>query len=142
MTTIALPTAPEKYDTRDQRVLRTELERVFQRMWAAGNDLRLQNGERLFQSYAHGIVAAGTNQATAKPLGARMNHVSGVAAGTGVQLWPAQAGLIQTVINRGAGALLVYGGIASDTVNGGVSFSQAANAVVSYYCPMLGSWFA
>lgn len=60
-------------------------------------------------SVANGVIALGASQATATPLGADLNRVTGVAGGTGVILPPMNPGDEIEVINAGgAGALLVY----------------------------------
>lgn len=55
-----------------------------------------------------GLVATGTNQATALQLSAQWNEVDTVPAGTGVLLSAYQSGQSQSVFNGGANALNVY----------------------------------
>lgn len=55
-----------------------------------------------------GLVAKGTNQATALQLNAQWNEVDTVAAGTGVLLSNYGAGQSQVVFNEGANPLNVY----------------------------------
>lgn len=55
-----------------------------------------------------GLVATGTNQATALQLSAQWNEVDTIAAGTGVLLQALQPGQSQAVFNEGANALNVY----------------------------------
>ena len=60
------------------------------------------------QATETGIVATGTNQATAYDLSIGANYIATVAAGTGVVLDSTTAGTAQTVYNGGANPLLVY----------------------------------
>jgi hypothetical protein len=145
MSTLALPVAPPQYSAADQRATRAELERWTNVSWQSGEDLKLLRGEKLYQTYAHGIVAhSGGGQASAVALTARINHIGTVAAGAdSVHLWTARAGLMQTVINRGANALQVFG-VGADTINGAAAatgVSQAAATTVTYHCPQTGQWF-
>jgi hypothetical protein len=145
MSDINLPVAPTTYDPTDQRATRAEIERVAKLGWRSGADLKLLRGERLFQTFAHGIVAhSGGGQAAATPLTARINHVGTVAAaGDSVALMPAKAGLMQTVIVQAANAPQVFG-TGADTVNGAAAatgISQAAGTTVTYHCPQAGLWF-
>jgi hypothetical protein len=88
----------------------------------------------------YGIVAAGTNQATATPLASVLNQVDTVTAGTGVNL-PLSTGphtspcQICIVFNNGASALQIYGFQGStDTINAfsasvGVQLPAGASAI-------------
>jgi hypothetical protein len=57
---------------------------------------------------ATGLVAQGTNQATALQLTSDWNVVQTVPSGTGVVLAALQAGQTQVVFNQGANPMLVY----------------------------------
>lgn len=71
---------------------------------------------------AFGLVATGSTQATALPLGAANNQVATTASGTGVLLPPVNAGDSFFILNSGANALLVYAPTGA-TINGGASLS-------------------
>lgn len=98
----------------------------------------------------YGIVAAGTTQATATPLGAVLNQVDTTPAGTGVNL-PLSTGKHSTpcqfcfVTNNGASTLQIYGAQnSSDTVNGvaaatGISLVTGQSA--GFYSTKGGAWF-
>lgn len=144
--TLKLQRAPKDYDQTDQSRLRTQIEQNDLRILKSGQDVVLVNGERFFQSYAFDLVAhAGGGQASALKLSARQNHIGTVAtSGDSLALMPAVAGLMQTIIHRGSASAQVYGQ-GSDTINGaaaGTGVAQAANTVVTYYCPINGQWFA
>lgn len=72
-----------------------------------------------------GLVATGTNQATALQLTAQWNEVDTIAPNTGVLLSAYNAGQSQTVFNQGANALLVYPAPGSqiDALGENVAFS-------------------
>lgn len=78
---------------------------------------------------ANGLVAAGTTQATALPLGADCCNFSTVASGSGCILPPMNPADQISVYNGGANALLVYppvgGQIKSLSVNAGYSVATA-----------------
>src|SRR5580698_8882175 len=57
---------------------------------------------------ATGLMATGTNQATALLLSSQWNEVNTVPAGTGVLLASYLPGQAQTVFNQGTNPLLVY----------------------------------
>lgn len=83
---------------------------------------------------ALGLVATGTNQATALQLGAQWNEVDTVAMGTGVLLSPYQVGQSQTVFNGGANALLVYPppGFQIDALGDNAAFALAPGARIAF----------
>jgi|SRR5215469_907175 len=62
-----------------------------------------------FMAIIAGVAAAGTNQATATPIGPGVTVVSTVATGAGVVLPTGLPGQTKTVVNTSANALLVYG---------------------------------
>ena len=78
---------------------------------------------------ASGLIATGTTQANALPLGADNNAFATVAAGTGAILPAMNPGDDVTVYNGGANALLVYppvgGQIKGLGVNAGYSLAVA-----------------
>lgn len=90
---------------------------------------------------AVGLVAAGTNAATALQLSAVHNTVATTAASTGVKLQPTEAGAMVTVYNAGANALLVYPFNVSSTVNGTTSFSIASGKAAMFVAPNSTTWF-
>jgi len=103
-------------------------------------------------SFATGISAAGTNQATATVLTAVTSNVTTVGAGAGVGLpgfvtgtTTNSAGLTITVINNGANPLLIYPpiGATSDTINGQASTSGVAifpGTVANFISAANGVW--
>lgn len=81
-----------------------------------------------------GLVATGTNQATALQLVKQWNEVDTVAPGTGVLLSAYQKGQAQTVFNQGANALLIYPppGSQIDALGVNVAYSLASGARVTF----------
>lgn len=78
-----------------------------------------------------GIVAAGTNLATAYELRAAVNIVGTVAASTGVRLPAAAPGTHIFVRNNGANELKVYPNTAAGKINGGVAGAAKALATTN-----------
>lgn len=97
-------------------------------------------------SFADGLTAAGSSQATGLQLAASINRLTTVAAGTGANLPANAAGLEIMVINAGANSLTVYpfqG--ATDTINGNaatVGVQVIANAAVTFVSTVAGTWVA
>jgi hypothetical protein len=112
---------------------------------ATGYAKNTQSGSVLETTqYQDGIVAAGTNQATATQLSAALNTVSTVAFGTGVNLPASAPGLQVTVINTGVNALLVYSAQgATDTING-IPATQGVllfpGTAAAFNCTASGAW--
>lgn len=81
-----------------------------------------------------GLVAAGTNQATALQLTSQWNEVDTVASGAGVLLSAYQAGQSQTVFNQGLNPLLVYPapGAQIDALGVNVAFSLASGSRITF----------
>lgn len=102
------------------------------------------------QMSTYGIVAAGTTQATATPLGAPLNQVDTTAANTGVNL-PLSTGKRNVafqnciIVNNGANTLSVYGAQGSaDTINGtagSTAFTIAAGFTAAFVSIKGGAWF-
>lgn len=98
----------------------------------------------------YGIVAAGTTQATAIPLGSVLNQVDTTAASTGVNL-PLSSGKHSTpcqfcvVVNNGANTLTIYGAQGStDTINGNsasVGVTLAGGSTGIFVSVKGGAWF-
>ena len=86
-----------------------------------------------------GLVAAGTNQATATPVPTMQNRFTTVAASTGALLPAAVAGMNITIMNAGANALTVYGA-GSDLINGSATFSLAAGKTCEFLTTVGGVW--
>lgn len=101
----------------------------------------------IYESANDNLTATGTNQATALQLVGEMSRVTTVAAGTGVILPPAAAGLTIILENAGANPMQVYGDTTnSPTVNGNAAatgVTQMAGSVVIYTCySVANGWFA
>lgn len=82
----------------------------------------------------NGLVATGTNQATALQLSAQWNEIDTVPAGTGALLAAFNAGQSQTVFNQGANPLKVYPppGMQIDALGENVDFPLAAGSRVTF----------
>jgi hypothetical protein len=81
-----------------------------------------------------GLVATGTNQATALQLSSQWNEVDTVPVGTGVLLQALQAGQNQVVFNEGANALNVYPppGSKINALAVNIAFALAAGARATF----------
>ena len=81
-----------------------------------------------------GLVATGTNQATALQLSDQWNEVDTVAAGTGVILSAFGMGQSQLVSNQGANALLVYPppGLQINALAVNQAFSLGAGSTITF----------
>lgn len=104
-------------------------------------------------TYQYGIVAAGTNQATATqlPAGIYMLEVDTAASSTGVNLPPCIPGTQTILYNNGANPLAVYPAVANnpitaaqDTINNGTSLSGnlASHTPIAFACAKAGNWNA
>jgi hypothetical protein len=100
-------------------------------------------------SFANGITALGTTQATAAtlPAIARLISVDSVAAGTGVNLPQAIAGTLINIYNAGANAVLIYPAVRNnaagvqDTINTTLaSISIASHSHAFAFCAENGNW--
>jgi hypothetical protein len=108
------------------------------------------NFHGVLESTADGLVATGTNQATALQLSAVLNRFSTVAASTGAMLPVSQPGMTIEVINDGAQTLTVFPSnsaneVAAPTIDGvaaatGVSVSSARRSM--FKCTTAGTWFS
>jgi hypothetical protein len=101
-------------------------------------------GELFFESSRDNVVATGSTQATAAPIGpVEMTRVTSVSAGTGVILPPAQAGLCLLIVNHSSAQLQVYPqpGDAVDDVTGAAGVPQMQNSWVFYGCFTPGNWY-
>lgn len=90
-----------------------------------------------------GITATAGGQGGAVLLGADLNRISTVAAGTGVLLRPAVPGLDIFILNHGANSLAVFGS-GTDTIDDNASATgvlQMVNSVVLYTCYEVGKWY-
>lgn len=93
-------------------------------------------------SFANNLTALAGGQAGALALTAMVSRFTTVAAGNGAVLPASVAGLMITVVNRGANPLTVYGA-GTDTINGvagatGIAFP--VNSVAVFYCTVAGTW--
>lgn len=92
------------------------------------------------------ITALGSSQATATPMTGAVNTISSAGAGTGVNLPSSFPGLIVTVINTAANAILVYPAQgAGDTINGfaaATGLSVFPGSEVTFNCTAIGAWNA
>lgn len=79
-------------------------------------------------SLAPGLVATGTNQATALQLAKQWNEIDTTPIGSGVLLQALQPGQSQTVFNQGANALNIYPapGMKIDAMAVNVAYSLAS----------------
>lgn len=77
-----------------------------------------------------GLVATGSNQATALQLSAQWNEVSTVPLASGVLLQALQPGQSQTVFNHGANALNIYPppGMQIDALDVNLAYALAAGS--------------
>jgi hypothetical protein len=97
----------------------------------------------IFESALDTLTATGANQAGALPLTNQTNRITTVAAGTGVSLPPAVAGLELTIINHGANPLQVYG-VGTDTIDdvaAAAGVTQMQGSVCLYWCSSAGLWY-
>ena len=95
------------------------------------------------RSVATGISAAGTVQGDATAITKEMNVINTVAAGAGVILPVAVAGMAITIINTSANALLVYPNTGGD-INGAATnaaYSHSAGATLQYMAPTTTDWY-
>ena len=97
----------------------------------------------MIRSVNAAVSAAGTVQANATAITKEMNVVSTVAAGAGVILPTAVAGMAITIINTSANSLLVYPHVNGD-INGGLAnsaYSHPAGATLQYVAPTTTDWY-
>jgi glucosamine 6-phosphate synthetase-like amidotransferase/phosphosugar isomerase protein len=88
-----------------------------------------------------GIVATGTNLATARALRATFNLILTVGANTGVALPKANPGLAVYVFNTSATALTVYAQT-GDTVDTAASVALTGALRAVYFCITPGLWIS
>lgn len=96
----------------------------------------------LYESTGGGLTALSGGQAGALALTAEVNRITTCAAGNGVKLPAALAGLSIIVINKGANAVQVYGA-GSDTVDGiaaATGVTQMVSSVCIFFCTTAGAW--
>ena len=93
-----------------------------------------------------GLIAVGTNQATALALAGGTSNITTAAASTGVALPPATLGARARIYNNGANAIKVYGTAGrTDTIDGtagatGVTLSSGKRC--DYECVLAGVWLS
>ena len=92
---------------------------------------------------ATGISAAGTVQGDATAITKEINVVSTVASGAGVRLPTAVAGMVVSITNTSANALLVYpaSGASINSLAANASYSQTSNATIQYIAPTTTQWY-
>ena len=97
----------------------------------------------VIRSVGTGISAAGSTQGTATAITKEMNVVSTVASGAGVVLPTAVAGMVLTITNTSANALLVYpavnGIVNSQSAN--AAYSQSAGSTLQFIAPTTTQWY-
>jgi hypothetical protein len=95
------------------------------------------------RSVGTGISANGTTQAQATALTKEMNIVSTVLSTQGVVLPTAVAGMVLTVTNTSANALLVYPAVNGiiNTQAANVAYSQPAGATLQFIAPTTTQWY-
>ncbi len=102
----------------------------------SGTTYRVTAGSLRNKTVATSLSAAGTTQANATALAARINEVTTVTSGAGVRLPTAQAGMEVTVVNRGANPLIVYGAASGQGINDAGGIVQHQNVTVSSSTPV------
>jgi hypothetical protein len=97
----------------------------------------------VIRSVDTGISAAGTAQGNATAIAKEINVVSTVASGAGVVLPTAVAGMVVSITNTSANALLVYPatGAAINTGSANAAYSQPAGATLQYLAPTTTQWY-
>lgn len=98
----------------------------------------------LYTSTTTGIAASGATQGTATALLTTYNIVSTTPSGTGVILpLPTMSGLIITVVNRGANALLVYPNVGAiiDSAAVNVPITIGVNSAASFQAATTLQWY-
>ena len=102
-------------------------------------------------NFTNGIVAAGTNQATATPIGSgfQLVEIDTTAASTGVSLPFCVPGTVMIIYNNGAQTLNIYPNVtnnpltnAQDTINNATSITLTAHTQTSPACAKAGVWGA
>lgn len=86
-----------------------------------------------------GLIATGTNLATALPIASVYSRFTTVAAATGAALPATENGMLLVVANDGANALLIYAPSGS-TVDGAASFSLQPGGRVLFVTVSLTVW--
>ena len=98
----------------------------------------------VIKSTGTGISAAGTTQGTGTALTKQINLISTAAAGTGVVLPTAAAGLTIIVINGGANALNVYPASGGTIGHGGTlnaALAQPVGSTLTYVATSATQWY-
>jgi hypothetical protein len=90
-----------------------------------------------------GISAAGSTQGTATALTKEINVVSTVASGAGVVFPTAVAGMVISITNTSANALLVYPatGAAINSAAVNAAYSQPAGSTLQFIAPTTTQWY-
>ena len=97
----------------------------------------------VIRSVGTGISAAGSTQGTATAITKEMNVVSTVATGAGVVLPTAVAGMVISITNTSANALLVYPATSAaiNTGSANAAYSQSAGATLQFIAPTTTQWY-
>jgi len=97
----------------------------------------------VIRSVGTGISAAGTVQGNATAITKEMNVVSTVASGAGVVLPTAVAGMVLTITNTSANALLVYPAVNGiiNTQSANAAYSQPAGGTLQFIAPTTTQWY-
>ena len=95
------------------------------------------------RSVGTGISANGTTQAQATAITKEMNIVSTVLSTQGVVLPTAVAGMVITITNTSANALLVYPAVNGiiNTQSANAAYSQPAGATLQFIAPTTTQWY-
>lgn len=99
-------------------------------------------GPVIVNSVGNGLTAAGTTRADALQLKSQVNVVATANASTGVILPVGEIGMVVTVFNNGANAIVVYAN-GSETIDGtagatGVALTNAKRC--NYYFTASSTW--
>jgi len=99
----------------------------------------------LIRSVGTGIAAAGTTQGTATAISKELNLISSVpSTANGIVLPTAVAGMVLTITNSTANAMLVYpaSGAAINSLAANAAFTHTAGATLQFVAPTTTRWYS
>jgi len=99
----------------------------------------------LIRSVGTGIAAAGTTQGTATAINKELNLISSVpSTANGIVLPTAVAGMVLTITNSTANAMLVYpaSGAAINSLATNAAFTHTAGATLQFVAPTTTQWYS
>jgi hypothetical protein len=99
----------------------------------------------LIRSVGTGIAAAGTTQGTATAISKELNLISSVpSTANGIVLPTAVAGMVLTITNSTANAMLVYpaSGAAINSLATNAAFTHTAGATLQFVAPTTTQWYS